>query len=65
MPGMLGFVTEPQRVVFVSDSHLSSRAAESDLNWSAVVRYIWSARPDLVVHVGDLSLDGAHDHVPG
>jgi 3',5'-cyclic AMP phosphodiesterase CpdA len=45
----------------VSDSHLSPRATESDLNWSAVLRHIRSARPDLVVHLGDLSLDGARD----
>lgn len=57
---MLGAVTG-WRVIFVSDSHLSSRTAESDLNWSAVVRYIRSAIPDLVVHTGDLSLDGARD----
>lgn len=53
-------MTASRRVVFVSDTHLSARAPESDLNWSAVVRYVQSTRPDLVVHVGDLSLDGAH-----
>jgi 3',5'-cyclic AMP phosphodiesterase CpdA len=58
---MLSAVTGSQRVVFVSDSHLSARVPQSDLNWSAVVRYVRQAGPDLVVHAGDLSLDGAHD----
>jgi 3',5'-cyclic AMP phosphodiesterase CpdA len=48
------------RVIVVSDSHLSERAAGADQNWSAVLRHIESARPDLVVHLGDLSLDGAN-----
>jgi len=47
-------------VIVVSDSHLSERSVESDQNWSAVLRHIESAKPDLVVHLGDLSLDGAH-----
>jgi 3',5'-cyclic AMP phosphodiesterase CpdA len=47
-------------VIVVSDSHLSPRAAEAEGNWSAVVRHVDEVRPDLVVHVGDLSLDGEH-----
>ncbi len=49
------------RVVVVSDSHLSPPAAEAGSNWSAVVRHVEDVRPDLVVHVGDLALDGQHD----
>jgi 3',5'-cyclic AMP phosphodiesterase CpdA len=49
------------RVLVVSDSHLSPRAAEAGRNWSAIVRHVDDVRPDLVVHVGDLSLDGQHD----
>jgi len=48
-------------VIVVSDSHLSARVPESERNWSAVLRHIEAAGPDLVVHVGDLSLDGTHD----
>jgi 3',5'-cyclic AMP phosphodiesterase CpdA len=48
-------------VVVVSDSHLSPQADEAESNWSAVVRHVDDVRPDLVVHVGDLSLDGQHD----
>jgi 3',5'-cyclic AMP phosphodiesterase CpdA len=58
---MLSVVPGARRVIVVSDSHLSRRTPESDLNWSAVLRHVGSARPDLVVHAGDLSLDGAHD----
>jgi 3',5'-cyclic AMP phosphodiesterase CpdA len=48
-------------VVVVSDSHLTARLADSGRNWSAALRYMESSAPDLVVHVGDLSMDGAHD----
>jgi 3',5'-cyclic AMP phosphodiesterase CpdA len=48
-------------VVVASDSHLSERTPEAQRNWSAVVRHIESVRPDLLVHAGDLTLDGTHD----
>jgi 3',5'-cyclic AMP phosphodiesterase CpdA len=48
------------RVVVVSDSHFSDRTPEADRNWSAVVRHVDAVRPDLVVHVGDVTVDGAH-----
>lgn len=45
------------RVLVVSDSHLSERTPEAEANWEAAV----AAAPDfdLVIHAGDLSLDGA------
>ena len=46
------------RVILVSDSHLSPDAPEAQANWAAVVRHVATARPDLVIHLGDLSLDG-------
>ncbi len=49
------------RVILVSDTHLSADAPEADSNWAAVVRYIAAAAPDLVIHLGDLSLDGARN----
>lgn len=49
------------RVILVSDSHLSPSAPQARANWDAVVGYIAASRPDLVIHLGDLSLDGAHD----
>jgi 3',5'-cyclic AMP phosphodiesterase CpdA len=48
------------RVVVVSDSHFSDRTPEADRNWTAVLRHVESLRPDLVVHVGDVTVDGAH-----
>jgi hypothetical protein len=48
-------------VIFVSDTHLSPDAPEAQENWAAVVRYITAAAPDLVIHLGDLSLDGARN----
>jgi 3',5'-cyclic-AMP phosphodiesterase len=49
------------RVIFVSDTHLSPDAPEAQANWAAVVGYIAAVKPDLVVHLGDLSLDGARN----
>jgi 3',5'-cyclic AMP phosphodiesterase CpdA len=59
-----------KHVIFVSDTHLSRDAPEAQENWAAVVRYITAAAPDLVIHLGDLSLDGARnpadlDHARG
>jgi alkaline phosphatase D len=47
------------RVILVSDTHLSASAPQAQANWDAVVRYVGAALPDLVIHLGDLSLDGA------
>jgi len=49
------------RVILVSDTHLSERAPEADANWEAVLHYVSAAVPDLVIHLGDLSMDGARD----
>ena len=48
-------------MIFVSDTHLSPDAPQAQENWAAVVRYIEAAAPDLVIHLGDLSLDGARN----
>jgi 3',5'-cyclic AMP phosphodiesterase CpdA len=47
----------PSRVLVVSDSHLSERAPEANANWLAATA--WADHVDLVIHVGDLTLDGA------
>lgn len=49
------------RVVVVSDSHLSERTPEASSNWGAVVDHVAVTEPDLVVHVGDVTADGAVD----
>jgi Icc protein len=51
------------RVILVSDTHLSAPAPQAQANWDAVVSYVGACAPDLVIHLGDLSLDGAHDAV--
>jgi Calcineurin-like phosphoesterase len=40
---------------------LSPRAPEAGANWEAVFGHVNRTRPDLVVHVGDLTLDGLND----
>jgi 3',5'-cyclic AMP phosphodiesterase CpdA len=48
-------------VILVSDSHLSPTTPTAQSNWEAAVKAIAAAAPDLVIHLGDLSLDGARD----
>ena len=48
-------------VLQATDTHLSVRSPEADRNWSAVAAHVNRRRPDLVVHTGDISLDGARD----
>jgi Calcineurin-like phosphoesterase len=47
------------RVILVSDTHLSASAPQAQANWDAVLGYVGACAPDLVIHLGDLSLDGA------
>lgn len=49
------------RVILVSDTHLSAAAPQAQANWDAVVSYAGACAPDLVIHLGDLSLDEARD----
>jgi len=49
------------RIIQVSDSHLSPNAPYADANWRAIVEAIDEVSPDLVVHTGDVSLNGADD----
>jgi 3',5'-cyclic-AMP phosphodiesterase len=49
------------RVILVSDTHLSASAPEAQANWDAVLGYIAVTAPDLVIHLGDLSMDGARN----
>jgi 3',5'-cyclic AMP phosphodiesterase CpdA len=51
----------PVRVLLVSDTHLSPAAPEAEANWDAVLHYVAETAPDVVIHLGDLSLDGAHN----
>ena len=51
------------RIALVSDTHLAARAAVCLDNWRVVRAWIQRARPDLVVHLGDITVDGASDAV--
>jgi len=50
-----------RRLLIVSDSHLSPRTPEAASNWAAVARLAAGDGTELVVHLGDLTLDGAHE----
>jgi 3',5'-cyclic AMP phosphodiesterase CpdA len=49
------------RLILVSDTHLSASAPQAQANWDAVIGYLGARTPDLVIHLGDLSMDGARD----
>lgn len=49
------------KIALVSDTHFKQGARAIDENWSAVRAWIASASPDLVVHLGDITADGAND----
>lgn len=55
-----GHTWDVTRLAIVSDSHLSPRTPEADANWTAIVDHLAITEPDLVIHAGDISLDGAH-----
>ena len=48
-------------ILVVSDTHLSPRTPEAGANWDAVVAFEAERSPALVVHLGDLTLDGSND----
>ena len=47
------------RVTIVSDTHLSARVPETLAAWRAVHDHVERTRPDLVLHLGDLTLEGS------
>jgi 3',5'-cyclic AMP phosphodiesterase CpdA len=49
------------KLVLISDTHLTPRAAAYRDNWYIVAAWIEAIAPDLVVHLGDITADGAHD----
>ena len=49
------------RVVQISDTHLSPRKTHFVENWEPLRAWIVAQRPDLVIHTGDVTLDGAGD----
>lgn len=53
--------SKPIRIVQVSDTHVSAKRAYFLDNWDLFVAAMHAEPPDLIVHSGDLSFDGAGD----
>jgi 3',5'-cyclic AMP phosphodiesterase CpdA len=47
------------RIIQISDTHLSPGKAHFVDNWTPLARWIAEQRPDLVIHTGDVTVDGA------
>jgi len=47
------------RVIQISDTHLSPTKSHFGNNWLPVAKWIAADRADLVIHTGDLTIDGA------
>jgi 3',5'-cyclic AMP phosphodiesterase CpdA len=47
------------RLVQISDTHLSPGKAHFADNWPPLAKWIAAQRPDLVIHTGDVTVDGA------
>lgn len=47
------------KIVQISDTHFSPSKPHFNGNWEPVRRWIEAVKPDLVVHTGDLTIDGA------
>lgn len=47
------------RVIQISDTHLSRQKRHFADNWPPLAAWIAAERPDLVIHTGDLTVDGA------
>jgi 3',5'-cyclic AMP phosphodiesterase CpdA len=47
------------RVIQISDTHLSSGKPHFADNWAPLAEWIAGQRPDLVIHTGDVTVDGA------
>jgi 3',5'-cyclic AMP phosphodiesterase CpdA len=46
-------------LVQISDTHLSPNKAHFTANWAPLARWIVEQHPDLVIHTGDVTVDGA------
>ncbi len=49
------------RIVVVSDSHLAPAADAFNANWREVRSFVARADADFTFHLGDITVDGAHD----
>jgi 3',5'-cyclic AMP phosphodiesterase CpdA len=56
-----GTVSKLVRIVQVSDTHVSRKRSYFFDNWEVFIDEMRSQSPDLIVHSGDVSFDGAGD----
>ncbi len=47
------------RIIQITDTHLSPAKTHFNGNWRPLAEWIEAQQPDLVIHTGDLALDGA------
>ena len=47
------------RIVQISDTHLSQDKPHFSRNWATLAAWIADQHPDLVIHTGDVTADGA------
>jgi 3',5'-cyclic AMP phosphodiesterase CpdA len=47
------------RIIQISDTHISPAKTHFAGNWTPLAEWIATARPDLVIHTGDVTIDGA------
>lgn len=48
------------RIIQISDTHLSRGKPHFTDNWPPLAAWIAAQKPDLVIHAGDVTIDGAH-----
>lgn len=49
------------KIILVADTHLAPQAHQFRENWEAIRRWIDTIRPDLLVHLGDITAHGVDD----
>ncbi|HLY45304.1 MAG TPA: metallophosphoesterase [Stellaceae bacterium] len=47
------------RLIQISDTHLSPHKSHFTVNWAPLAAWISAERPQLVIHTGDVTIDGA------
>lgn len=47
------------RIIQISDTHLSPGKPHFNNNWEPLVEWVKAQKPDLIIHTGDLAVDGA------
>jgi 3',5'-cyclic AMP phosphodiesterase CpdA len=48
-----------RRIVQISDTHLSNTKSHFLNNWAPLVQWLHKLAPDLIIHTGDVTVDGA------